>query len=187
MNKKNCMKEQEIPHKGPQTAQEPDFEEIKELTAEESLIAEIEKLKTQNEELNDKYIRNVAEFDNYRRRTAKERLDLIATAGKDILVGFLPVLDDCERALLVLKESDASQAAIEGTDLIYTKLTTFLKSKGMLRIEALGQTFDTDFHEAVAQLPAQDPELKNKVIDVVLQGYTLNGKVVRYAKVVVGV
>ncbi len=110
---------------------------------------------------------------------------MIATAGKDILVGFLPVLDDCERAIKVLKESDASQAAIEGTDLIYTKLMTYLKSKGMLRIEALGQTFDTDFHEAVEL--GQDAESKNKVIDVVLQGYILNGTVVRYAKVVVGV
>jgi len=187
MNKKDRMKEQETPQNGHQTAREPDFEENNGLTTEEALIAEIDKLKTQNEELNDKYIRNVAEFDNYRRRTAKERLEMIATAGKDILVGFLPVLDDCERAIKVLKESDASQAAIEGTDLIYTKLMTYLKSKGMLRIEALGQTFDTDFHEAVAQLPAQDAESKNKVIDVVLQGYILNGTVVRYAKVVVGV
>ncbi len=187
MIKKDRIKEQEIPKKGPKTANESDLEEVKDLTPEESLVAEIEKLKTQIEELNDKYIRNVAEFDNYRRRTAKERLDMIATAGKDILVGFLPVLDDCERAIKVLKESDASQAAIEGTDLIYTKLMTYLKSKGMSRIEALGQTFSTDFHEAVAQLPAQDPEFKNKVIDVVLQGYTLNGVVVRYAKVVVGV
>ncbi|NLX41675.1 MAG: nucleotide exchange factor GrpE [Bacteroidales bacterium] len=187
MTKKDRIKEQENSKKGAKTTHEPDLEDSKDLTQEESLIAEIEKLKTQIEELNDKYIRNVAEFDNYRRRTAKERLDMIATAGKDILVGFLPVLDDCERAIKVLKESDASQAAIEGTDLIYTKLTTYLKSKGMLRIEALGQTFNTDFHEAVAQLPAQDSEFKNKVIDVVLQGYTLNGKVVRYAKVVVGV
>ncbi len=187
MIKKDRIKEKEIPQTEPQTTQGADVEEINDLTPEESLIAEIERLNTQIEELNDKYIRNVAEFDNYRRRTAKERLDMIATAGKDILVGFLPVLDDCERALKVLKESDASQAAIEGTDLIYTKLMTYLKSKGILRIEALGQTFDTDFHEAVAQLPAQDSELKNKVIDVVLQGYTLNGIVVRYAKVVVGI
>ena len=187
MIKKDRIKEQETPKTGPKMAKEPHLEEIKDLTPEESLVAEIEKLKTQIEELNDKYIRNVAEFDNYRRRTAKERLDMIATAGKDILVGFLPVLDDCERAIKVLKESDASEAAIEGTDLIYTKLMTYLKSKGMSRIEALGQTFSTDFHEAVAQLPAQDPEFKNKVIDVVLQGYTLNGVVVRYAKVVVGV
>ncbi len=187
MNKKDRMKEQEIPKKGPKSAQEPDIEKIKELTQEELLIAENEKLKTQIEELNDKYLRNVAEFDNYRRRTAKERLDMISTAGKDVLVGFLPVLDDCERALEVLKESEASQAAIEGTDLIYTKLTNYLKSKGMLRIEALGQAFDTDFHEAVAQIPAQDSGHKNKVIDIVLQGYTLNGTVVRYAKVVVGV
>lgn len=148
---------------------------------------ELTMLKTQLAESNDKYVRMVAEFDNYRRRTAKERLELIATAGKDILVGLLPTLDDCERALEVLRQSDASEAAIEGTELIRNKLMSYLKSKGVAVIEAKGAEFNTDFHCAIAQIPAPTPELKNKVIDVTKQGYTLNGTVIRFAEVVVGV
>ena len=138
-------------------------------------------------EVNDKYIRLAAEFDNYRRRTARERLDLIATAGEDIIKGMLPVLDDCERALQVLRESEADKAAIEGTDLIYNKLMTFLKGRGLSVIEALGKELDTDYHEAVAQLPVQEKKQKNKIVDVIQQGYKLNDKVIRFAKVVVGV
>lgn len=138
-------------------------------------------------EVNDKYIRLAAEFDNYRRRTARERLDLIATAGEDIIKGMLPVLDDCERALQVLRESGADKSAVEGTELIYTKLMTFLKGRGLSVIEALGKDLDTDYHEAVAQLPVQEKKQKNKIVDVVQQGYKLNDKVIRFAKVVVGV
>lgn len=138
-------------------------------------------------EVNDKYIRLAAEFDNYRRRTARERLDLIATAGEDIIKGMLPVLDDCERALHVLRESEADKAAIEGTELIYNKLMTFLKGRGLSVVEALGKELDTDYHEAVAQLPVQEKKQKNKIVDVIQQGYKLNDKVIRFAKVVVGV
>ena len=149
---------------------------------------EIEKLRQEVGEMHDKYLRLMAEFDNYRRRTAKERLELIDTAGKDILEGFLPVVDDCERALEMLRKSEAPESAIEGTELIYNKLVAYLKSKGLNKMEdVIGKDFDTDFHEAVAQLPAPQPELKNKVIDVVQQGYMLGEKVVRFAKVVVGI
>ena len=139
------------------------------------------------EETNDKYVRLMAEFDNFRRRTSRERLELIEQADKDVLLGFLPIIDDCERALDVLRQSDASEAAIEGTELILNKLFNYLKSRGVTRIEAKGQNFDTDFHEAVAQFPAPSPEMKNKVIDVTEQGYLLKGKVMRFAKVVVGI
>ena len=135
----------------------------------------------------DKYIRLAAEFDNYRRRGAKERLELIQTAGEDVIKGFLPVLDDCERALQVLRESQDSEAAKEGTELIYNKLSAFLKSKGVELIEAQGKELDTDFHEAVAQFPVTEEDKKGKIFDVVQQGYTLHGKVIRFAKVVVGV
>ena len=145
-----------------QTAQEEVQQEDEAVKALEARVAEV----------NDKYIRLAAEFDNYRRRTARERLDLIASAGEDIIKGMLPVLDDCERALQVLKESEADQAAIEGTELIYN---------------ALGKELDTDFHEAVAQLPVQEKKQKNKIVDVIQQGYKLNDKVIRFAKVVVGV
>ena len=138
-------------------------------------------------EAKDQYLRLQAEWDNYRRRTAKERLELIDSAGKDILTGFLPVLDDCQRALQVLRDSDAGEAAIQGTELIYNKLMGYLKTRGVERIEARGAAFDTDYHEAVAQFPVDDPEKKNTVIDVTQEGYTLNGNVIRYAKVVVGI
>ncbi len=138
--------------------------------------------------LNDKYLRLAAEFDNYRRRTAKERLDLVMTAGEETIVGVLPVLDDCERALDVLRRSDGDNSvAIEGTELIYNKLFSYLESKGLKKIESVGKELNTDFHEAIAQLPAHKKEHRNKIMEVVQQGYTLNGKVIRFAKVVVGI
>jgi molecular chaperone GrpE len=163
-------------------------EQIKAL--EESLKQaedEAEKLRGDAAEARDQYLRLQAEWDNYRRRTAKERLELIDNAGKDILTGFLPILDDCQRALNVLRESEGAEAAIEGTELIFNKLMGYLNQRGVERIEARGAAFDTDFHEAVAQFPVEDPEKKNTVIDVTQEGYTLNGNVIRYAKVVVGI
>ena len=158
---------------------------------EKSRIEELEKKVADLEEKTakdkDDYIRLMAEFDNYRRRTSQEKLELVSMASTDTIKGLLPVLDDCERALKVLMESDDSDAAKEGTELIYTKLMGYLKSKGLAVIEALGEPFDTDLHEAVAQFPVQEEEKKGKVFDVVQTGYTLNGKVIRYAKVVVGI
>lgn len=156
--------------------------------------AKIEELEKKIGELEDKaakdkdtYIRLMAEFDNYRRRTSQEKLELVSMASTDTIKGMLPVLDDCERALAVLKESADSDAAKEGTELIYHKLMGYLQSKGLAIIEAKGQPFDTDLHEAVAQFPVQEEEMKGKVFDVVQTGYTLNGKVIRFAKVVVGI
>ena len=146
-----------------------------------------EALRRELEDYRDRYVRLMAEFDNYRRRTARERLDLIESAGEDILKGFLPVLDDCERALKVLSETCEDKAAIEGTELIYNKLLGYLKERGVTRIEAQGAAFDTDYHEAISQFPAPSPELKNTVIDVTRQGYMLHDKVVRFAQVVVGI
>ncbi len=158
-----------------------DKAKIKEL---EKKIAELEE-KTAKDK--DDYIRLMAEFDNFRRRTSQEKLELVSMASMDTIKGLLPVLDDCERALKVLQESNDSEAAKEGTELIYNKLMAYLKTKGLAVIEAMGQPFDTDLHEAVAQFPVQDEEQKNKVFDVVQTGYTLNGKVIRFAKVVVGI
>ena len=163
--------------------QEANGQEAAQPSAEEQLTAKLA-------EANDKYIRLAAEFDNYRRRVAKEKLDLISTAGEDVIKGLLPVLDDCERALQVLEnstDSEAAKAAKEGTELIYNKLMGYLKSKGLAPIEAVGKELDTDFHEAVAQFPVQEADKKNKIFDVTQQGYTLNGKVIRFAKVVVGI
>lgn len=156
------------------------------LSEMEQMAKKVEEAEAEAAEATDKYVRMAAEFDNFRRRTAKERIELISTAGEDVIKGLLPILDDCERALQVLRQSNDSAAAIEGTELIYTKLMNFLKGRGLAVIEAKEKELDTEFHEAVAQFPVEEKEKKNKIIDVVQQGYTLNGKVIRYAKVVVG-
>lgn len=132
------------------------------------------------------YLRLMAEFDTFRRRTAEEKLALVSSASADTIKGLLPILDDCEIALAQLEKSTDSEAAKEGTKLIFNKLTTYLKGKGLEKIEAKDKEFDTEFHEAVTTFPAPSEELKGKVIDVVQTGYTLGGKVLRYAKVVVG-
>ena len=136
-------------------------------------------------EEHDKYLRLYAEFETFRRRTSEEKLALVGTAAADTIKGLLPVLDDCERAMQMLKES-SDDAAREGTALIYNKLMEYLKGRGLTVIEAKGQPFDTDYHEALTQVPAPSEDLKGKVIDVYQTGYMLNGKILRYAKVIVG-
>lgn len=153
----------------------------------EELEKKVVELEAKTAKDKDDYIRLMAEFDNFRRRTSQEKLELVSMASTDTIKGLLPVLDDCERALAVLKESKDSEAAKEGTELIYHKLMAYLNSKGLAVIDAKDQQFDTDLHEAVAQFPVQEEEMKGKVFDVVQTGYTLNGKVIRFAKVVVGI
>ena len=162
-------------------------ENKKEKTKIEELEKKVEELENKVAKDKDDYIRLMAEFDNFRRRTSQEKLELVSVASMDTIKGLLPVLDDCERALEVLRKSDDSDAAKEGTELIYHKLLAYLQSKGLAVIDALGKEFDTDLHEAVAQFPVQEDEKKGKVFDVVQTGYTLNGKVIRFAKVVVGI
>ena len=163
----------------------------KKLNKDKAKIEELEKkvadLEGKAAKDKDDYIRLMAEFDNFRRRTSQEKLELVSMASTDTIKGMLPVLDDCERALAVLKDSDDSDAAKEGTELIYHKLLGYLQSKGLAVIDAKDQVFDTDLHEAVAQFPVPEEDKKGKVFDVVQTGYTLNGKVTRYAKVVVGI
>lgn len=137
-------------------------------------------------DVQDKYVRLVAEFDNYRKRTSRERLDLIMTAGEGIIVGLLPVLDDFERAIKAMETTDDAEAVKEGTILIYNKLVDYLKSKGLQEIDPQDTEFNTDLHDAVTKYPAPTPEQKNKIIDTVQKGYKLNDKVIRHAKVVVG-
>ena len=153
----------------------------------EKLEKEIEDLKASLAKEKDDYIRLMAEFDNFRRRTSQEKLELVNVASEDTIKGLLPVLDDCERAMDVLSKSADSDAAKEGTELIFNKLMGYLKTKGLAVIEARDKTFDTDMHEAVAQFPVNEDEKKGTVYDVVQTGYTLNGKVIRFAKVVVGI
>ena len=137
-------------------------------------------------ELNDTYLRLYSEFDNFRRRTAKERLDLFKTAGQDILTDLLPVLDDFERALKNMDKQGDVKTIREGVDLVYHKFKGTLTSKGLKPFKSMEKDFDPDFHEAVTKIPAPKKKLKGKVVDVIEEGYMLNEKVVRFAKVVVG-
>lgn len=153
----------------------------------EKLEMELEEARASLAKEKDDYVRLMAEFDNFRRRTAQEKLELVNVASEDTIKGLLPVLDDCERAMDVLSKSSDSAAAKEGTELIYNKLTGYLKTRGLAAIDARDKVFDTDLHEAVAQFPVNEDDKKGKVFDVVQTGYTLNGKVIRFAKVVVGI
>ena len=137
-------------------------------------------------ERKNEYLRLMAEFDTFRRRTAEEKLELVKSASADTIKGLLPVLDDCEIALSQMEKTEGNEAAIEGVQLIFNKLMGYLKTKGLERIEAKGEVFDTELHEAVTLFPAPTEDLKGKVIDVAQTGYTLGGKVLRFAKVIVG-
>ncbi len=152
---------------------------------EEEFNKKIEEVEGKLAKEKDDYVRLMAEFETFRRRSSEDRLNLISSAAADTIKGLLPVLDDCERAMEILEKS-SDEAAKEGTSLIYTKLMEYLKTRGLAKIEAKGEDFNTDFHEAVTQFPAPSEDMKGKVIDVVQTGYMLNGKILRYAKVVVG-
>lgn len=152
---------------------------------EEEFNKKIEEVEGKLAKEKDDYVRLMAEFETFRRRSLEDRLNLISSAAADTIKGLLPVLDDCERAMEILEKS-SDEAAKEGTSLIYTKLMEYLKTRGLAKIEAKGEDFNTDFHEAVTQFPAPSEDMKGKVIDVVQTGYMLNGKILRYAKVVVG-
>jgi molecular chaperone GrpE len=146
---------------------------------------EIETLKAKVDELNDKYLRQAAEFDNFRRRSAKERIELIQTAGKEVITSLLDVLDDSERAQKQWETTDDVQQIKEGIQLVFTKLRSSLTAKGLKPMDAKGQEFNPDLHEAITEIEAGS-EMKGKVIDEVIKGYYLNDKIIRYAKVVVG-
>ncbi|WP_316798062.1 nucleotide exchange factor GrpE [Pedobacter frigidisoli] len=154
-------------------------EQAPELSAEEKLQAEVQ-------QLNDKYLRLYAEFDNYKRRTQKERVELLQTAGKDVIVSLLPVLDDFDRALKAMETAADVAPVKEGILLVSNKLKNTLSQKGLKDVESINQPFNTDFHEAITNIPAPNEALKGKVIDEVEKGYTLNDNVIRFAKVVVG-
>ncbi|MBY0480643.1 MAG: nucleotide exchange factor GrpE [Chitinophagaceae bacterium] len=156
---------------------------LSEPVAEEN---ELEKSKLELQEQKDKYLRLMAEFDNFRRRTAKERLDLIQTAGKDVVVSLLDVLDDCDRAEKQLNSNADIATQKEGVMLVFNKIRSTLQSKGVKAMESIHTEFDTEKHEAITEIPAPTPELKGKILDEVTKGYYLNDKLIRFAKVVVG-
>lgn len=160
-------------------------EESEELTSEQKLEKELEEAKKTIEEQKDKYLRLSAEFDNYRKRTMKEKAELIKNGGEKAISAILPILDDLERALQNMQKADNVQSMYEGLDLIFQKFHKVLAQEGLQKMEPIGETFDTDYHEAIALVPAPDEAQKGKVLDCVQTGYKLNDKVIRHAKVVV--
>lgn len=169
-----------------QEAEMPATEEQPEESELDQTKKALEELQSKYNQLNDTYLRGLAEFDNYRKRSLREKADLIKSGGENVLISVLNVVDDMERGLTAMKETQDVAAVKEGMDLIYGKLQSFLKQNGVTAIDATGKDFDTDHHEAITTFPAPSPELKGKVVDCVQKGYILNEKVIRFAKVVVG-
>ena len=160
-----------------------------ELEQEQKISPELsneEKLNREIEEWNNKYLRLYAEFDNFKRRSVKERMELIQTAGKDIIVELLPVLDDFERAAKAVQSAKDVESVKEGILLIQNKLKNILTQKGLKEMESIGKTFDADIHEAITSIPAPSDEMKGKIVDELEKGYFLNSKAIRFAKVVIG-
>ncbi len=156
-----------------------------ELSPEEALAKELETAQATIEEQKDKYLRLSAEFDNYRKRTMKEKAELIKNGGEKAISAILPILDDLERALGNMQKTDDIKAVQEGIDLIYQKFLKNLSQEGLEKMNPIGEAFDTDYHEAVALVPAPEENQKGKILDCVQTGYKLNDKVIRHAKVVV--
>lgn len=174
-NEEQPAEEKEVQDKGKKSG--------KKVPAQQKRIEELE----QNlADLNDKYLRLYSEFDNFRKRTNKERLELQLSASKDTILEILPVVDDFERAIQSFEAHNLSQEAKEGIQLIYNKLMTILKQKGLELMDVKNQEFNTDQMEAITNIPAPTEDMKGKVVDVIQQGYLLHGKILRFAKVVVG-
>jgi molecular chaperone GrpE len=183
MSKKENLQEEELENIEEQQTednQEETQEEVIELSLEEELEIKVK-------EATDKYLRLYSEFDNFRKRTQKEKLELYKTAGEGVISAILPILDDFERAEKANQDSDDVQGIKDGAKLIQDKLTNILKTKGLEAVESpVGKDFDIQFHEAITQIPAPSKKEKGKVLDVVEKGYELNGKVIRFTKVVIG-
>lgn len=146
----------------------------------------VDELAEENKELNDKYLRLYSEFDNYRKRTNKERLDILKSASADVITDLLPVLDDFDRAIKAIDDHGGDEETKKGIELIYNKFNGLLTQKGLEPMNSIGKDFDTDYHEAITNIPAPSEDLVGKVVDVIEKGYLLNGKIIRFAKVVVG-
>ncbi|WP_439880203.1 nucleotide exchange factor GrpE [Pontibacter sp. MBLB2868] len=190
MSDKNSKKEQdneELQEKTANTeADEQDLNQEEE-TTEQAEGAQEDSVAAELAEMKDKYIRLMAEFENFRRRTAKERIDLAKTATQDLMGELLPVLDDMERARQSIETTKDVDAMLQGLELVFHKLKHVTQQKGLKPMEIHpGDAFDPDMHEAVTQIPAPSEELKGKIVDVIEKGYTLNDKVIRFAKVIIG-
>lgn len=181
--KKTEMSEKEHKEKEETAENEVDTAEQAEVETEKDPL---EELQAQYDELNNKYLRLYSEFENFRKRTSKERIDLIMNGGQDVFKLLLPIVDDFERARTNMETATDVPSVKEGVDLIYHKLVKELGTKGLKPMETKGEVFDSEIHEAITQIPAPSKDLKGKVVDEVEKGYFLNDKVIRFAKVVVG-
>ncbi len=203
MNFSDMLKKKNNNQEDPHNTLEPQADSLKEIAEELEHASEAqlnykndeeqidiaaleEKHKAEIAELNDKYVRLFAEFDNYKRRTSRERVELLQTAGKDVIVSLLPVLDDFERALKSMHNATDVVPVKEGVELVHNKLRSILVQKGLKEMESKGNVFDSEIHEAITKIPSPSEDLKGKIIDEVEKGYHLNEKVIRFAKVVVG-
>ncbi len=178
------MEEKEI--KDTEATISPENEAENAPIAETEPISELDQTKLDLSDQKDKYLRLLAEFENFKRRTAKERIDLIQTAGKDVIVSLLDVLDDCDRAEKQLNGSDDISLQKEGIQLVFNKIRSTMQAKGLTPMESIGKQFDVELHEAITEIPAANDKMKGKVVDEVTKGYLLNDKIIRFAKVVVG-
>ncbi|MDP1725740.1 MAG: nucleotide exchange factor GrpE [Bacteroidota bacterium] len=186
-------KSEEIEFKEDSTNIENDLKEVAEeikahkpLSESDELVSTEDKLQKELTDIQDKYLRLYSEFENYKRRTIKERVELFRSANQEVLEAMLPVLDDFERALSSMKLTAENKSLKEGVELIYNKLKASLIQKGIKEMEVLGKPFDPDFHEAITKSPAPSEDLKDKIIEVLEKGYFLNDKVIRFAKVIIG-
>lgn len=186
-SQKDTSKEIKIEDNSQETIKEKvEANEVETDATNEQATDEINELKEQLDSLQDKYLRQIAEFDNYRKRILKEKSELILNGGEKVISSLLPVLDDFERALINIKKGGDETTLLQGTELIYQKLLSTLESQGLSKIKTEKEDFNTDFHEAVAMVPVDDESMKGKVVDCVQTGYTLNNKVIRHSKVAVG-
>jgi molecular chaperone GrpE len=184
MSKENPtnQEEQELQE---QTFMQEDTTQSEDQITQETETDELTKLQEKIKEQEDKYLRLYAEFDNFRRRSAKEKLDLMQTAGATMLQSLLPVLDDFTRSL---KASETNQDGLkEGVELVYKKFNGLLENQGLVKMVVIGKEFDADLHEAITQIPVQEKKMKGKIVDVVEDGYLLNERVIRFAKVIIGI
>jgi molecular chaperone GrpE len=187
-NNKKIMEEKDIDLTEQAAPAQNEAENTPETAPEETAapLSELDQLKADLAEQKDKYLRLMAEFENFRRRTAKERLELIQTAGKDVIVAMLEVMDDCDRAEKQLNSADDLAVQKEGIQLVFNKVRSTLQAKGVTAMESVDKDFNVELHEAITEIPVTDESKKGKVVDEITKGYLLNDKIIRFAKVVVG-
>ena len=184
--KENASKNENVNNEEATNLQEEQSNAADEAAGSDNVSGEVEALQKKYNELNDSHLRLMAEFDNYRKRTLREKSELIKNGGESALTHLLPVVDDFERALQNIRSAEDIKAVTAGVELIYSKFMSYLSHQNVKPIETVGEPFDAETSEAVAMIPAPEPDMKGKVLDCVQTGYTLNDKVIRHAKVVVG-